>query len=87
MKLHKRKQKNNLLNFSYNITMYYNYHGIIKRKIKNKELIKVEYQENYKKIGKVLLLYFKDGSIYPIREYRFLEYSIILNKYFDKDNI
>ncbi len=67
--------------------MYYNYHGIIKNKIKNKELIKVEYKEKYKKIGKVILLYFKDGSTYPIREHRFLEYSILLNKYFDKDSI
>ncbi len=63
--------------------MYYNYHGIIKKKIKNNELVKVEYKEKYKKLNNVLLLYFKDGKVYPIREHRFLEYSILLKKYFN----
>lgn len=62
--------------------MYYNYHGIIKKKIKNNELVKIEFKDKYKKLENVMLLYFRDGSIYPIREHRFLEYSIILNKYY-----
>ena len=59
--------------------MYYNYHGIIKQKIKNNELVKVEFVDEYKKIKNVMLLYFKDGSIKPIREYRWLEYFILIN--------
>lgn len=60
--------------------MYYNYHGIIKKKIKENKLIKIEYKEKYKKLNNVLILYFNDGTKYPIREHRFLEYSILLNK-------
>ena len=59
--------------------MYYNYHGIIKQKIKNNELVKVEFVDEYKKIKNVMLLYFKDGSVKPIREYRWLEYFILIN--------
>lgn len=62
--------------------MYYNYHGIIKKKIKNNELIKIEFKDKYNHINNVMLLYFKDGSIYPIREHKFFEYSIIINKYY-----
>lgn len=61
--------------------MYYNYHAIIKKKIKEDKLINIEFKEKYKNINNVMLLYFNDGSIYPIREHRFLEYSILLNKY------
>lgn len=61
---------------------YYNYHGIIKRKIKNKELIKYEFLYKYNKIENVLLLTFSDGTKYPIREYRHLEYMILINKYY-----
>ena len=49
--------------------MYYSYHNIIKRKIKDGKLIGYEYRDRYKKIEPVLILYFDDGSIYPIREY------------------
>ena len=59
--------------------MYYNYHGIIKQKIKNGELLKVEFVDEYKKIKNVMLLYFKDGSVKPIRDYRWLEYFILIN--------
>ena len=64
--------------------MYYNYHGVIKNKIKQNKLIKVEHKLKYKKHNNVLLLYFNDGTVYPIKENRFLEYSIILNNYFKK---
>lgn len=62
--------------------MYYNYHGIIKNKIKNNELLSFEIVDEYHNIKNVLLLYFKDGSIKPIREYRWLEYSILIKKYY-----
>ena len=64
--------------------MYYSYHGIIKKKIKQNKLIKVEHKLKYKNLNNVLVLYFNDGTTYPIREERFLEYSIILNNYFEK---
>lgn len=60
--------------------MYYNYHAIIKKKIKENKLIYIEFKNEYKKIKNVMLLYFNDGTVYPIREHRFLEYSILLNK-------
>lgn len=62
--------------------MYYNYHGIIKRKIKEGLLVGYEFTDSYKGIGKALVLYFSDGTKKPIRERHFLEYLIIINKYF-----
>lgn len=64
--------------------MYYNYHGIIKNKIKNNELIKIEFVDEYHKIKNVMLLYFSDGSIKPIREHRWFEYHILINNYYNK---
>lgn len=60
--------------------MYYNYHGIIKQKIKRGLLKKHEYLEAYHNIKPALVLYFKDGTIYPIREYRWYEYYELLKK-------
>lgn len=42
--------------------MYYNYHGIIKRKIKEGLLVGYEFTDSYKGIGKALVLYFSDGT-------------------------
>ena len=66
--------------------MYYNYHGIIKKKIKENKLVNIEFKEKYKNINNVMLLYFNDGTVYPIREHRFLEYSILLNSYYNNIN-
>ena len=63
--------------------MYYNYHGIIKSKIKNKELIHYEIVDKYRNISPCLLLHFKDGTIKPIREYRFHEYFELIDIYFN----
>lgn len=60
---------------------YYNYHAIIKRKIKQNKLIKAEFVNFYNKISPALLLYFNDGTIYPIREHRFNEYINIINNF------
>lgn len=60
---------------------YYNYHGMIKRRIQNHELIQYEYVDEYHHIHPCLLLYFNDGTIKPIREYRFMEYAPILLKW------
>jgi hypothetical protein len=54
----------------------YPYHNKIKQRIKNKELIRYDYVETYKKITPCLLLYFStEPYIRPIREHRFSEYE------------
>lgn len=53
---------------------YFNYHAKAKGKIKNNELVKYEIVDNYNNIKPAMLLYFKDETLMPIREYRFLEY-------------
>jgi len=57
------------------------YHNQIKKRIRNKELVGYEYVESYKKIKPCLLLYFiTEPRTRPIREHRFKEYELILNK-------
>jgi len=57
----------------------YPYHNKIKQRIRNKELIKYEYVDSYKKISPCLLLYFNTfPHVRPIREHRFLEYENLL---------
>jgi len=57
----------------------YPYHNKIKQRIKNKELIGYEYVGAYKKINPCLLLYFyTEPKIRPIRQHRFKEYEAIL---------
>lgn len=82
----KFQELNNLLFFVNNNIMYYNYHGIIKKKIKENKLVNIEFKDQYKNIKNVMLLYFNDGTVYPIREHRFLEYSILLKNFQDKTN-
>ena len=60
---------------------YFNYHAKIKNKIKNKELVKYEIVDEYNGISPAMLLYFKDDTIMPVREYRFLEYFELLKDY------
>ena len=60
--------------------MYYSYHGNIKKKIKNGELVKYEYLDSYKNIGPVLMLYFKDGTQKIIRVDRWIDYYELLKK-------
>ena len=60
--------------------MYYSYHNMISKKIKEGRLIKYEYMERYKNISPVLLLYFNDGSIYPVREYAWFKYNKYLKE-------
>lgn len=66
--------------------MYYNYHGLNKTRIKNGELVDFKIVEEYHKIPNALLLYFENGDIKPIREYRHLEYMILINKYLKRKN-
>lgn len=58
---------------------YYNYHGMIKRRLRSGEAFRVEIRSEYNKISPVMLIYFADRA-FPIREYRFDEYFMILNE-------
>jgi hypothetical protein len=59
----------------------YPYHNRIKQRIKQKELVKYEYVEEYNGISPCLLLHFNTKpNIRPIREHRFQEYEEILNR-------
>ena len=57
----------------------YPYHNRIKQRIKQKELVKYEYVEEYNGISPCLILHFStEPKIRPIREHRFEEYEQIL---------
>jgi hypothetical protein len=59
----------------------YPYHNKIKQRIKNKELIKFEFTDEYKNISPCLLLHFStEPKIRPIREHRFEEYDVLLKE-------
>lgn len=59
----------------------YPYHNKIKSRIVNNELVHFEFVEKYKNISPCLLLYFKtEPFVRPIREHRFEEYKILLEK-------
>lgn len=59
----------------------YPYHNKIKQRINNNELKAYEYVDKYKSISPCLLLHFNtEPKIRPIREHRFKEYEVILNK-------
>lgn len=58
---------------------YYNYHGMIKRRIRGGEQFSVVIDEKYKDISPAMIIIFCDRA-YPIREYRFEEYFSIFNE-------
>ncbi|MNP50580.1 hypothetical protein D3C76_1448530 [compost metagenome] len=60
---------------------YFNYHAKIKNLILSKELTHWEIVESWNNIKPALVLYFKNNKPMPIREYRWNEYSDLLNKY------
>ena len=60
----------------------YPYHNKIKQRIRNRELVKYEYVDRYKKIYPCLLLYFNsDPNLRPIRKHKFEEYQALLDNY------
>ena len=60
----------------------YPYHNKIKQRIRNRELVKYEYVDKYKKISPCLLLYFHTNpNLRPIRKHRFEEYQTLLDQY------
>ena len=58
---------------------YFSYHGRNKRLIKEGLLQDYFYEE--KNNGKFLILVFKDGRKFPIKEERWLEYSKFIDNY------
>ena len=60
--------------------MYFNYHSKVKKALRESELEKFEFVERWNDISPALLLYFKNGEIYPIREHHWDEYLDIISK-------
>lgn len=58
---------------------YYNYHGMIKRRLRSGESCSVEIKNVYNGISPAMLIIFND-RVYPIREYRFEEYFAIFQE-------
>lgn len=65
------------------LILYYNYHGIIKSKIKKGELLSYQIVDKYNNISPCLLLFFK-SEVKPIREYRFHEYLELIDIYYKR---
>ena len=61
---------------------YFSYHGRNKKLIKEGNLIDYFYDEKDNK--KFLVLVFKDGRQFPIKEERWIEYSKFIENYYDK---
>ena len=59
---------------------YFNYHAKIKRLIKEGRLTGFEFRDEYHGISPALLLFFDDGFIMPVREYKFEEYLKIIEE-------
>ncbi len=60
----------------------YPYHNKIKQRIRNREMIKYKYVDQYKRISPCLLLYFNtEPKIRPIRQHKFQEYERLLSTY------
>jgi hypothetical protein len=61
---------------------YFNYHGRNKKLIKEGKLCDYFYRENENK--KVLILTFKDGRQFPVKEERWMEYENIIHQYYER---
>jgi hypothetical protein len=62
---------------------YFNYHAKAKKLIKNGDLVRYEFVDDWNGIKPVLVLYFKNANPMPIREYRWDEYLPLLNSSFE----
>ncbi len=57
---------------------YFSYHKKLQNKIKNGELVRFEFVDIYHNISPALVLYFSDGTVFPVRDYMFEEYYPLL---------
>lgn len=64
--------------------MYFNYHGYLKKKIKNNQLVKWEFVDGYKNLEYVMLLYFNNGKVYPIKKENIVIYLDFIKENFNK---
>ncbi|OCG77404.1 thermostable hemolysin delta-VPH [Gilliamella sp. Nev6-6] len=62
---------------------YFNYHAKAKKLIKNGDLVRYEFVDDWNGIKPALVLYFKNANPMPIREYRWNEYLSLLNSSFE----
>ncbi|OCG42402.1 thermostable hemolysin delta-VPH [Gilliamella sp. Fer1-1] len=62
---------------------YFNYHAKAKKLIKNGDLVRYEFVNDWNGIKPALVLYFKNANPMPIREYRWDEYLPLLNSSFE----
>lgn len=57
---------------------HYNYHGRIKQRIDQKELVRYEFVDKYKDISPCLLLHFStEPYVRPVREHAFEKYEFL----------
>ena len=60
----------------------YPYHNVIKKRIKNGELLGFDYVENYRNIGECMILFFSTPPFErPIRPHKYCEYQEILKEW------
>lgn len=59
---------------------YFNYHAKAKRLIKDGHLVGYEFVDNWNGIRPALVLYFDEAKPMPIREYRWQEYLLLINR-------
>ncbi|OCG57852.1 MULTISPECIES: thermostable hemolysin delta-VPH [unclassified Gilliamella] len=62
---------------------YFNYHAKAKKLIKNGDLVRYEFVDDWNGIKPALVLYLKNANPMPIREYRWDEYLPLLNSSFE----
>ncbi|MBP8640440.1 MAG: hypothetical protein KBI01_06020 [Oscillospiraceae bacterium] len=60
--------------------MYFNYHAKAKQLIVEGHLTEYEILERYNNISPCLLLYFDNNRPLPIREHKWEEYFLLINK-------
>ncbi len=63
---------------------YFNYHAKIKKLILSGKLVSYQFVDDYHGIKPALVLYFKDNSPMPVRDYRWEEYIPYLMMLEDK---
>lgn len=63
---------------------YFNYHAKAKNKIKQGLLSNYEIVDNWKGISPALILRFVDGENIPIRQHKWADYYLLIDKSFNE---